>query len=132
MSRIKVCFRTFWTCMPPYFCKGIPQIRSSSTTLLPFVKSYKKSLRSPNNYRGISLIPILTKKRGIYHPLEVLERAVSHTSQFGFKTFSSTQPAGVLISDTRTIMDPMYTYVVLMLKSLQKPPSQSLRGNASL
>ena len=33
----------------------------SLTTLLPFVKSYKKSVKSANNYRGISLIPILTK-----------------------------------------------------------------------
>ena len=72
----------------------------SRTTLLPFVKSYKKSLRSPNNYRGISLIPILTKILEYIILQKCPELAASHTSQFGFKTFSSTQHAEFLISET--------------------------------
>ena len=33
----------------------------SKSTIHPLVKSYKKSLRSFNNYRGISIIPVFTK-----------------------------------------------------------------------
>ena len=72
----------------------------SLTTLLPFVKSYKKSLRSANNYRGISLIPILTKLLEYLILHKCPELAESHASQFGFKTHSSTQHAEFLISET--------------------------------
>ena len=33
----------------------------SCSLIVPLVKSYKKSLKSANNYRGISLIPTMTK-----------------------------------------------------------------------
>ncbi len=70
------------------------------STLIPLVKSYKKSMKSANNYRGISLIPIL---------LKILEYIIlkkcpalkdSHRSQFGFKINSSTLHAEFLISET--------------------------------
>ena len=72
----------------------------SLTTLLPFVKSYKKSLKSANNYRGISLIPILTKILEYIILQKCPELTASHLSQFGFKTHSSTQHAEFLISET--------------------------------
>ena len=33
----------------------------AKSLIIPLVKSYRKSMSDPNNYRGISLIPILTK-----------------------------------------------------------------------
>ena len=72
----------------------------SLTTLLPFVKSYKKSLKSANNYRGISLIPILTKILEYIILQKYPELTASHFSQFGFKIHSSTQHAEFLISET--------------------------------
>ena len=72
----------------------------SLTTLLPFVKSYKKSLKSSSNYRGISLIPILTKILEYIILQKCPEITASHASQFGFKTHSSTQHAEFLISET--------------------------------
>ena len=72
----------------------------SLATLTPLVKSYKKSLKSPNNYRGISLIPILTKVLEYIILQKCPELADSHVSQFGFKPNSSTQHAEFIISET--------------------------------
>ena len=72
----------------------------SMALLLPFVKSYKKSLSSPNNYRGISLIPILTKILEYVILKKCPALSVSDLSQFGFKTASSTLHAEYLINET--------------------------------
>ena len=82
------------------FAQGDTPDCLSLTTLLPFVKSYKKSLKSANSYRGISLIPILTKILEYIILLKFPELTESHASQFGFKTCSSTQHAEFLISET--------------------------------
>ena len=39
---------------------NVPESMATSL-IIPFAKSYKKSLNDPNNYRGISIIPIFTK-----------------------------------------------------------------------
>ena len=52
------------------FSSGKLPYNLSSSIIVPLVKSYKKSLNSANNYRGISLIPTMTKlldKRKIHH-----------------------------------------------------------------
>ena len=72
----------------------------SLATLTPLVKSYKKSLKSPNNYRGISLIPILTKVLEYIILQKCPDLSDSHVSQFGFKPNSSTQHAEFIISET--------------------------------
>ena len=82
------------------FAQGDTPDCLSLTTLLPFVKSYKKSLKSANNYRGISLIPILTKILEYIILQKFPELTTSHASQFGFKNCSSTQHAEFLISET--------------------------------
>ena len=68
--------------------------------LIPLVKSYRKSLQSSNNYRGISLIPILTKVLEYIISLKCPQIAESNSSQFGFKAESSTLHAEFLINET--------------------------------
>ena len=48
-------------CFNQIFESGYVPKALSISTIIPLVKSYKKSLSDPNNYRGISLIPIVTK-----------------------------------------------------------------------
>ena len=72
----------------------------SVATLIPLVKSYKKSLKSPNNYHGISLIPILTKILEYVILKKCPALSESHLSQFGFKSHSSTLHAEFLINET--------------------------------
>ena len=69
-------------------------------TLIPLVKSYRKSLKSGNNYRGISLIPIMTKIMEYIILNRCPELKNSCNSQFGFKKESSTLHAEFLISET--------------------------------
>ncbi len=70
------------------------------STMIPLVKSYRKSLKSSNNYRGISLIPILLKILEYVILKKCPEITESHSSQFGFKSESSTLHAEFLISET--------------------------------
>ena len=79
--------------------KDLPPSLSTSL-IIPRIKSHKKSLNDPNNYRGISLIPIITK---------IIERIIitkcpqlkNHKpSQFGFVSGSSTIHPELLIRDT--------------------------------
>lgn len=72
----------------------------SVAILIPLVKSYRKSLESPNNYRGISLIPIFTKILEYIILKKCPALTESHQSQFGFKTNSSTLHAEFLINET--------------------------------
>ena len=72
----------------------------SISTILPHVKSYKKSLKSPNNYRGISIIPILTKLLEYLILIKCPTITESHPAQYGFKQNSSTLHAEFIISET--------------------------------
>ena len=79
--------------------QGTPENLSRST-IHPLVKSYKKSLKSFNNYRGISIIPVFTKLLE-YIILHVCpEIADSHPLQHGYKLRSSTLHAEFLIRET--------------------------------
>ena len=72
----------------------------SESIIHPLVKSYKKSLKSFNNYRGISIIPVLTKILE-YIILGICpELKVSHVLQHGYKDESSTMHAEFLIRET--------------------------------
>ena len=72
----------------------------ATSIIIPLVKSYKKSLNNPNNYRGISIIPIFTKILE-YLILDICpEIQQSHESQFGFKRHSSTLHAEFIICET--------------------------------
>ena len=82
------------------FASGVSPTALSMTMLLPLVKSYRKSLKSSNNYRGISLIPILTKILEYVILKKCPEITVSNSSQFGFKLDSSTLHAEFLIIET--------------------------------
>ena len=72
----------------------------SVAILIPLVKSYRKSLKSGNNYRGISLIPILTKLLEYVILKKCPVIAESHRNQFGFKGNTSTLHAEFIIDET--------------------------------
>ena len=72
----------------------------STSTIIPLVKSYKKSLNNPDNYRGISILPTFTKLLE-YLILHLCPSIIdSHSHQFGFKKNSSTLHAEFLLSET--------------------------------
>ena len=79
--------------------ENIPEVLSTSI-IIPLVKSYKKSLNNPNNYRGISILPIITKLL----ELVILERCPeikNHiNSQYGFTSGSSTLHAELILQET--------------------------------
>ena len=72
----------------------------STSTIHPLVKSYKKSLKSFNNYRGISIIPVFTKILEYIILLKCPTLAESHHLQHGYKKWSSTIHAEFLIRET--------------------------------
>ena len=78
---------------------NVPESMSTSL-IIPLVKSYKKSLDNPNNYRGISIIPIFTKILEYLILIISPDIKKSHSSQFGFKSNSSTLHAEFVISET--------------------------------
>ena len=89
--------------LPPSLAKSL---------IIPLVKSYRKPMSDPNNYRGISLIPILTKiieKIIINRCPELKEHK---NNQFGFASDASTIHAELLIQDTllryNTMKSPVY------------------------
>ena len=77
--------------LPPALCTSL---------IIPLVKNHKKPLSDPNNYRGISIIPMITKitEHVIIKKCPGLKN--NDSSQFGFVTGSSTVHAEVLIQDT--------------------------------
>lgn len=79
---------------------GITPASLSTSKIVPLVKSYKKSLNDPNNYRGISIIPVFTKLLEYLILILAPELSSSHPSQYGFKRNSSTLHAEFLISET--------------------------------
>ena len=82
------------------FRSGETPQQLSSSIIIPLVKSFKKSLSNPNNYRGVSLIPIMTK----ILELIILQKCPiltdCHESQFGFKPNSSTIHAEFILKET--------------------------------
>ncbi|XP_065643112.1 uncharacterized protein LOC136074699 [Hydra vulgaris] len=75
--------------------------KSMSTSLIiPLAKSYKKSLTDPNNYRGISIIPIFTKLIEYIILIICPDLKEAHPLQFGFTKNSSTLHAEFVISET--------------------------------
>ncbi|XP_065673956.1 uncharacterized protein LOC136090908 [Hydra vulgaris] len=72
----------------------------STSTVIPLVKLYKKSLTDPNNYRGISIIPIFTKLLEYLILLISPEIKETHPLQFGFNNKSLTLHAEFVISET--------------------------------
>ena len=91
-----------------WICDVFNQFFESSTTpndlsksrIIRIVKSMKKSLKSPNNYRGISIIPVLTKILEYVIIIKCPAITESHSSQYGFKENSSTLHAEYIINET--------------------------------
>ena len=83
--------------------------------IIPLVKSYKKSLNDPNNYREISIIPIFTKLLEyiilMFHP-EIMD---SHSNQFGFKSNSSTLHAEFIISETIKYYNNLIQHLIVAI-----------------
>ena len=80
-------------------CETLPASLSTSI-IIPLVKSYKKPLKDPNNYRGISLTPIITKLMECIILNKCPQIKNHNSSQFGFASCSSTINAEILIQDT--------------------------------
>ncbi len=72
----------------------------SKSIVHPLVKSYKKSLKSFNNYRGISIIPVFTKILEYIILLKCPNICDSHNLQHGYKKSSSTLHVEFLIRET--------------------------------
>nr|XP_047127550.1 uncharacterized protein LOC124808474 [Hydra vulgaris] len=72
----------------------------STSTIIPLVMSYTKSLNNPDNYRGISILPIFTKLLEYLILRICFSITDSHSHQFGFKKNSSTLHAEFLLSET--------------------------------
>ena len=91
-----------WLCnlFNQIFDEGHTPSLLSTSKMVPLAKSLKKSLKDAGNYRGISIIPILTKLLEYIIILKCPEIAQSHHLQFGFKSNSSTLHAEFIISET--------------------------------
>ena len=72
----------------------------STSHIFPIIKSYKKPISDPNNYRGISLIPILAKLIEKIILLKCPQLRHHDDNQFGFSTDGSTLHAEFLINET--------------------------------
>eukprot|EP00111_Clytia_hemisphaerica_P004254 TCONS_00012144-protein len=79
--------------------KHFPESLATSH-LVPIIKSHRKPISDPNNYRGISLIPILTKliEQVILQKCPQLKHHADH--QYGFSSDGSTLHAEFLINET--------------------------------
>ena len=79
--------------------RDLPQCLSTSI-IVPLSKSNKKSLNDPNNYRGISLMPIVIKLIVTIILIKCPEITDHGPAQFGFTPRSSTIHAETIIKDT--------------------------------
>ena len=77
----------------------LPPILSTSH-IVPIMKSHRKPINDPINYRGVSLIPVLTKviEKLIVQKCPQLKE--HKNTQFGFTSDASTIHAELLIRDT--------------------------------
>ena len=85
----------------------------SISLIIPIVKSHCKPLHDPNNYKGINLIPILTK---IFEKLIINKcpQLKDHKiTQFGFTSDAFTVYAEFLIKDTISYYNTKGTPVYL-------------------
>ena len=87
--------------LPPSLAKSL---------IIPLANSYRKSMSDPNNYRSISLIPILTKiiEKIIVNRCPELKE--HKNNQFGFASDASTIHAEILIQETLPVS---YTHLTL-------------------
>lgn len=74
--------------------------KMSKSLIIPLVKSFKKSLSDPNNYRGICLTPVVTKILESIILIKCSNIKDSFSSQYGFKNKSSTLHAEYVINET--------------------------------
>ena len=88
----------------------------SKSTILPFVISYKKTFKSFNNYRDISIIPVFTKSIEYIILLKCTRITESHHLQYGYKELSPTLHAEFLIKGTIQYYNkndsPIYIYYI--------------------
>ena len=93
---------SIWLCdfFNNIFKNGVTPPCMSTSKMVPLVKSMKKSLKTAGNYRGISIIPILTKILEYLILHKYPELMNSHHLQFGFKSNSSTLHAEFIINET--------------------------------
>ena len=82
----------------PKKCDTPPSL--SESKMVPIVKSLKKSLKTAGNYRGISIIPILTKILEYLILHKCPELTDTHPLQFGFTQDASTLHAEFTINET--------------------------------
>ena len=92
----------------------------STSIIIPIMKSSKKPIQDPNNYRGISLIPILTKimEKLIINKCPSLKN--HKNSQFGFTSDASTVHAELLIRDTISYYNAKNTPVYICSLDAEK------------
>uniref|UniRef100_A0A7M5XB23 Reverse transcriptase domain-containing protein n=1 Tax=Clytia hemisphaerica TaxID=252671 RepID=A0A7M5XB23_9CNID len=72
----------------------------ATSHIVPVIKSYRKPLSDPNNYRGISLIPIITKLIEKLILLKCPNLKNHQDAQFGFTSDGSTTHAELLLRET--------------------------------
>ena len=96
-EKMKIWLRNFFNNI---FDKGEVSALLSTSKMIPLVKSLKKSLKEAGNYRGISIIPILTKMLEYIIMEKCPSLLETHGLQFGFKNQSSTNHAEFMISET--------------------------------
>ena len=92
----------------------------AKSLIIHLVKSYRKSMSDPNNYRDISLIPILTKiiEKIIINKCPELKK--HKNNQFGFASDASTIHAELLIQDTLLRYNVMNTPVYVCSLDAEK------------
>lgn len=74
----------------------------ATSHIVPVIKSYRRPLSDPNNYRGISLMPVITKLIEKIILLKCPKLKYHKESQFGFTSDASTIHAELLLRETIT------------------------------
>ena len=92
----------------------------STSLIIPLIKSHKKPLSSGNNYRGISLIPIMTKLLETIILQKCLLIKEHDKAQFGFASQSSTLHAEYLIQETISYYNDKNTPVYICSLDAEK------------
>lgn len=97
----------------------LPPVLATSH-IIPIIKSHRKPIKDPNNYRGISLIPTLTKiiEKLILQKCPQLKNHKS--TQFGFTSDASTIHAELLIRDTISYYNTKHSPVYICSLDAEK------------